>query len=682
IDFSDRSVSMIMDLARRHCRILAYGGASLAEAKLAASAAKGTHTITFEFDHGWLRARLDGQEVAAAADPAPGVVGGQFEMSFWDHCKVRRVRMEAEEPAQARPAARDDFMLEVNVDFFDDLMHAPFTTDMFDQLFAEFRSWGVSRVHWIYYGGSKRGWWSGAPMGVAENAAKTVANAGEIFPAAVSAAHEHGIELYGLVKPFDMGFWRSVGEGDPRAGQGRLRRVGGVVGWIADFVAQRRDLCMARKPGAYGAARNDVFHRIDIIKEDDAAADFGVKDLRLFVSDDNTRYKLYTGPMSREEKVEDYPVWEHTSSGGRPTGACRRARVLRLKDLELRSKYFVVAVESRSGSFANDLINMIHVFGPQGEERLLSYGVEARGERGRPKGANAEVVRQGFEDMGVEFDVWPGMPSAVLPGFDGVRARKVLDSGQGFVAVARGKDREPVACLSPSYPEAREWWLGWVRDCIDAGADGVELRVRNHHSPLAWAEFGFEEPVVRAFKDLYGVDLLSTDDFDDCARQRLRGEAYTEFYRQAKKLVASRGKKLGLHISQTMCIGPEFGSAMGIHWDWRRWLEEGLADSVTLKEVWPQSRFGQEVLSVMRPRRVPGVFCPYANNLWKAGDGVAVCASRIRQAREAGLAGFQYYECASVVRGTEDGRIVMEQPGLRDLFRREFASRSVPRGAR
>ena len=114
---------------------------------------------------------------------------------------------------------------------------------------------------------------------------------------------------------------------------------------------------------------------------------------------------------------------------------------------------------------------------------------------------------------------------------------------------------------------------------------------------------------------------------------------------------------------------------MDIHCDWRAWLDEGLADSVTLKEIWPRTRFAEEILAHTRPRGIPVIFCPYANAryLWQPGaPGVAVCADWIRLAREGGFDGYQFYECAAVVRATPGGDVVMEQPALRDLFRQEF----------
>ena len=674
--FGDNTLSVVVNLDGGRHRVACYGKATLAESDAPAASGDGVRRVVIEFNRGRLSGAVDGEEVIAYDDRHPALTGGCMDLGFWDDCVVHRVRILAEGPGPApvapgpRPSG-DDFHLEVNVDFFDDLIRAPFTPKMFDDLFREFREWGVKRCHWIYYGGTGKGWWRYCPMNVDVNAARTVEASGEIFPAAVAAGHANGVEVYGMVKPFDMGFWHTMPERSRAAEErGKLRRLGGPVGWVADFIVERRDLLMARKPGAFGPGGSGPITRIDFVKEDGREAGFTVEDLRLYVSDDNGAYRPYEGPVTREETIEDYPVWEHTASGGRPTGQSRRARVMRLKELRIEEPFFAVAVEGRSRSFGNSLINLVHIFGEQGEERMITYGVKPRRDT-----SESETAREigDFRKVGVEFDAVPGTPTAVFPCFDAIRARHWLDGGDGVLAFARGKEQHPLAALSPSFADSRAWWLSWLRDCLDAGADGLELRFRNHHSPFAWGEFGFEPPVRDAFLERHGVDLWETDDFDREALRRLRGEAYTEFYREAKDLAREYGKPLGLHISQTMCMEPDEGAAMELRMDWRRWLEDGLADSVTMKEVWPRTRFGDEVLAHTRRRGVPVIFCPYGNNTWGKEGGEQVVEARIRQAREGGYDGFQYYECASVIHAKPEGEIVMTQPALREVFRKRFA---------
>ena len=101
---------------------------------------------------------------------------------------------------------------------------------------------------------------------------------------------------------------------------------------------------------------------------------------------------------------------------------------------------------------------------------------------------------------------------------------------------------------------------------------------------------------------------------------------------------------------------------MDIHWDWRTWLAEGLADSVTMQDIWPQTRFAREILQQTRPRGIPVIFCPYANNLWLRPGGERICANWIRLAREGGFDGYQLYEAAGVLRAK------VTEPALREVF--------------
>ena len=80
----------------------------------------------------------------------------------------------------------------------------------------------------------------------------------------------------------------------------------------------------------------------------------------------------------------------------------------------------------------------------------------------------------------------------------------------------------------------------------------------------------------------------------------------------------------------------------------------------------------EEILSHTRPKGVPVIFSPFANNIWGRPGGAQVCADRIRSAREGGYDGFQYYESCAVMRAHPDGRLEMEQPELREVLRREF----------
>ena len=117
---------------------------------------------------------------------------------------------------------------------------------------------------------------------------------------------------------------------------------------------------------------------------------------------------------------------------------------------------------------------------------------------------------------------------------------------------------------------------------------------------------------------------------------------------------------------------------MNIHWDWRTWLRDG-ADTVSGKSVWPGSRLHQELVSLTDPRGTPITFVPYAVNWFRdywstqpKPGGEKLVDWLIRDSRTRGYDAFQLYECASVVAGKSDGRIVMQEPELRAVFQQHF----------
>jgi hypothetical protein len=683
VQFGDARCELAMGVPGKHHAARTHGAMRLATSHTDVPAIDGRRRVVFEFDRGHWRSAVDDVEVLSYQAPSETILAGLVTLTFAGDCAVHSVHIHgADEVAQPLhrypPRKTDDFFLEMAIDIPDDMSYAPYTLDMLDELFAEYARWGVRRCHCIYEGHARRNWIRYFPDPCYTNYLKTLDNfGGEMFDTMVKAGHAHGIEMYGVFKPFEMAYMlHTFGTGTEEAETyGRFSRIGGVIRRAPEDAIEQRELMSCRKPGAHGPAANDVFTRIDLVSDRVEPAAFGVGDVQIFVSDDNNTYRVYDGPVAIGETVEDYPVYAPTGSGPRPTGAVCPSRVMRFTDLEIRSPFLALAVPGNGVTFGNALGHLVHVFGPQGEEHCVTLGIVPRaGKISYDIGTATSNDSHGLDFCrhGIEFDNVEGTPSACLTGYDGIREWFALDGRHGFIGIARGKDETTVGVASPWFEGTRRWWLGWVQEILDAGADGVELRMRHHHTHLSWIEFGFEKPLRDAFLERHGIDIWETDDFDLAAWRRLRGEAYTQFYREASALVRGSGRKLGLHISRTMDIEPERGAAMEMHFDWRTWLDENLADSVTMKEVWPRTPMAEEVLAHARPHGTPLVFSPFANNIWRQPGGAEVCANRIRQARDGGFDGFQYYENCAIVQPRPDGRIEVVHPEIVDVFQREF----------
>ncbi len=698
---ADGRTSLVLDLSNtpgaRHSA--SDGGFVIEQSSRRVPIEKGTAKIVFEWTGETMTASVNGEVLITARNLRKSARAGNLHASFRG-CVVKRIAAFGEPLAQiteAPHAIEKGHPLEVTVDFNDDLMACAWTHETFDALFAELKTWGAKTVSWIDLGREADGFFDSAPYGTGEHGRETFRNAGDIFTAAVEHAHKHGIELVGILKPYEMAIhgFSFPPKSDLAKKAGRIERIGGTAWWATHLAAENQHLIMARKPSAHGAAKNAVWTRLDLVKDDESKAEISPADITFLVSDDNETFRAYDGPAERLELVEEYPIYASTPSGPRPTGQKRRARVFRFAKLEIREPFFAIKVEGSARSFSNRLCDLVHLHGENGEETHFTYGL-------LPRGAPLQTplpisaAKPGDLQRGFEFNRYPGTPSAYLrSGGDPINAPLALDRGAvSHIAFARGKDRGPLAAMSPSFPETRVLWMRWVNAMLDAGADGIDIRPGHHHSDFAWIEYGFEEPVRNEMLKRTGIDIWETDDFDYGQWRRIRGDGWTQFIREASKVVRARGKKLTVHIDDYFDGASGTGGAMNMVCDWRSWIEEGLCDRVTAKGSWPGSSFAREILALAHSKGVPVTFAPYCNNFFEdrskgnhanhLGDSPVGCAVPVERFIEWGKRGgydsFLFYECASPLRATATGQVNFRPNAepLRDVMKRHF-SRAAPR---
>lgn len=694
---TDNRTAMILaigsDAGLRHQAV--DGGFVITQSATGVEAAGGCVRLVFEWSADAMRAMANTVEVISSENLRRSARAGGLQLGLRG-CVVRRVAALGIAEVPVPPAERailNDFPLEVTVDFNDDLMACAWTHETFDALFKELRSWGTQRVSWIDLGRESDGFFDFAPLGIGEHGRETFRNVGDICTAAVRHAHDHGIKLVGILKPYDMaiaGFTQPPGS--PQGGaHGRIHRIGGVTGWATHMVKDNQHLIMARKPAAHGPARQPVWSRIDLVKDDDAPAAITRDDITILVSDDNETFRRYDGPIARLDVVEDYPIYRCTPSGPVPTTQRRRSRVFRLDGLTLREPFVALEIRGGKRSFSNRLCDLVHVFGPGGEETHLTFGLTPRRADHVTKFETSPAAASDRPHVGpvggFEFNRYPGSPSGYLAsGGDPINTPLALDrAATCYLALARGKDCGPLAVMSPSFPETRALWMTWVNAMLDAGADGIDIRPGHHHSDFSWGEYGFEEPVRDEMLRRTGVDIWETDDFDHDLWRRVRGDGWTQFIREASAVVRGRGKKLTVHIDGHFDGAPGRGGAMNMVSDWRSWITERLIDGVTGKALWPGASFSRDVVALAHAHHVPVSYAPYCNNFFEdrstanhIGDSPAGCHipvdRLIHWGRAHGYDSFLFYECASALRARPDGSIGFRcnaEP-LREVMRRHF----------
>lgn len=164
--------------------------------------------------------------------------------------------------------------------------------------------------------------------------------------------------------------------------------------------------------------------------------------------------------------------------------------------------------------------------------------------------------------------------------------------------------------------------------------------------------------MIDAYRRLYGESDPAR--FDREKQEQIIADRYTDFYRKAASMIRSRGKRVQLHVN---LLGRRY---MGMKWDWPRWIAEGLADEITLKNVWPGDR---EYLDVIVPhtlsRGIPVYSCPYLVEPKGITSLEATLATRLRDAAADGReSGFILYESAAVASIAPDMRPTIHSPEI------------------
>ena len=134
----------------------------------------------------------------------------------------------------------EEFVLSVTVDFPDDVIYGPFSLKLIDEIMCQIRYMGASRVYWLYYGDVEQdSYWAGNIYiynGIFTYGPKTISDIGEPLKAAVPIAHRHGLEIYGVIKPYNLGMSGSQSEGSDLFDPNGIQRIGGNVGQVIPFL--------------------------------------------------------------------------------------------------------------------------------------------------------------------------------------------------------------------------------------------------------------------------------------------------------------------------------------------------------------------------------------------------------------------------------------------------------------
>lgn len=470
--------------------------------------------------------------------------------------------------------------LHVTVDFNDDYRKAggPVARANIDQLMARFAELGIDRVYWIH---NAEDHYLPRPL--------TVPNV-DLLESAVTAAHRHGMELYASYKPFETGHAGTVFPHNiPLPGGDRtIESISGHHPVVAPFVLNRPEYRLRRRE--FAAVENREIDQIKLVKADDEPTRLKKRHLRLFTSRINGAFKPHVGDFDFRDSLE-------TRDG-------RSVRVLTLSGLGIPRDVRYVMVQSvladGEGDFENAETRLIEIYDAKGKRlpstvdegryshdelaawlksyHLLRHGKTVLPEKIIPLGYGRSPTHSGYH-------------------FDGGNARRnrVLDGTSGpndaVVVVAKGRNEYTAGALHPVYAEVRDYWRNEIRSrCLDAGVDGISIRIANHSSWTSEGSmFGFNPPAIQDYKQRYGE---SPRDGDGARWKQLQGEYFTQFLRELKQDLAEYDARLQVSVNYLALREVPGWRRNNVPenftYEWKKWITEDIADSVELKYLpWP-----------------------------------------------------------------------------------------------
>ncbi|MBL9215276.1 MAG: hypothetical protein JNG83_07360 [Opitutaceae bacterium] len=562
----------------------------------------------------------------------------------------------AEPESAARP-----FRLETTVDFADDVTSSgrPLTVQDIDALMAKLAAMGIKRVCWSYYGDGRGGYL--VPKGYREdyqgewdNYEATYRGLGNPLKVAVEAGHRHGLEVYAYFKPYETGPGYVFPEGSPEAREwGLLDHRGGRMPWLDPFVRDHPELRIRRRTDDVRPADATAPVRtIKLTKQDAGPTRITEDDLQIWTSPNNYRYQPTRVRFTLTDTVEPARRDVRDQRGRLLTRQGDPVRVLTLSGLDLQDKYILVTTTFKDGApdFVNSGLELMQALDESGRE---IPGVFATG------GAIAFAPSNDFRRAGLMYDHGFGAAAVALdaPNTNGRR---------GLIAFTRGRNEYLPGALCETEPAVQRFWLGCLEEMIAAGVDGVDFREENHSTHTDYPhEYGFNAVVLEQARVRPG-DLLANI-------AAVRGEAYTEFLRQCKRRLGQAGKRMRYNL-QLDFFRPHppaerlLAYPLNVHFDWRRWVDEGLMDEAVLRffSYPPAAVFddpiAQEMIARCQARGLPVTVNRYVA---QGFAGSQVKAELLRFRADGRFAGFNFYEVYEYLKfGPRPGEIEISAPAV------------------
>src|SRR5262245_8165462 len=182
--------------------------------------------------------------------------------------------------AQPRP-----FLLSATVAAPDDFSRVAFTPQLLRELLERMKWMGVRRIYWEYHGDIHTGYWAHAvrrprhgTTGVALEPGNSPVEqslrnfGGHPIHTAVPIARQLGLEVFGIIKPYETGHSSAEPLGSPDALLfAGLPRIGGYADFVYPWVLRHPELRLRARSTALSNTPAVPIRKIELRKQDDSA---------------------------------------------------------------------------------------------------------------------------------------------------------------------------------------------------------------------------------------------------------------------------------------------------------------------------------------------------------------------------------------------------------------------------
>jgi hypothetical protein len=359
----------------------------------------------------------------------------------------------------------------------------------------------------------------------------------------------------------------------------------------------------------------------------------------LWVSDDNQHFRPYSKPPRLKLGALQRPHRRWTPAGIVEEPDSRKQWFLELSQLDLRQPYLAVEIGRDDMSFIGHAFDLVET-----------------------SGVPITLACSGDRKSGFMFGEWGWNNHTEF------NLRRRTLPGRNIGMAFREADRIP-ALFEPAFEGARRVWLERMKEIFVAGCDGVSIRTFCHHNfHLSCLKYAFAAPVREEFQSRYHRAPQATPEDYERIR-RIRGECFTQFLREARKLANRFGRKVAFQFEAGIEVPVEYDTRMQFHMDYETWFKEDLLDEVSLKWFSSESHFVHEkVMPLARRHGVPVHVISRLTPMGLDARGMETMPVLLRGAYQAGMSGFNIYETMNV----------MEMNPLGISIPKGFTDRAIP----